>query len=533
MSFDDRINSGRLEELLALEGLIDEEKLNLAIASQMGIPSVDLKTQRLEESISKQIPESIARRHTVFPVAVKDSDITIAVHDPRNILAIDDVQLATGKRVSVVLSDKADILSLINRFYDFSDEASQAVEEYAADVKQEIKESAERDDVSASPVVRLVNTVIIQASKMRASDIHLEPLERDVRLRYRVDGELREIMRINKSMYSSVVNRIKVIGGMDISEQRKPQDGRVETKVDGKTIDLRISILPTVFGEKIVLRLLDRSSTLMTKEELGFSRANIERFNQIINVPEGIILLTGPTGSGKTTTLYAVLSEMNAITKNIITVEDPVEYRLDGVNQVQVNNRAGLTFATGLRSILRQDPDIVMVGEIRDSETAQIAFRAAITGHVVLSTLHTNDTASSLTRLVDMGVPAYLVSTAVVGIVAQRLVKKLCVHCRQAYETSEAEMALLGLDDPATIYRHHGCNECGQTGYRGRTAIHEVLIMNRTVRDLIARGRSVDDLKDAAMKDGMRTLHQSGAELVLAGKTTIDQLIRVTQVEDD
>ena len=533
MSNNDRISGDKLEEIIALEGMVDSGKLNLAIASQMGIPLVDLKTQRLDDSVGGLIPESIARRYTVFPIAVKDNDITIAVHDPRDIMAIDDVQLATGKRVSVVLSEKADIINLINRFYDYSDEASQAVEEYSADLKQEIKEFTESEDVSASPVVRLVNTVIIQASKMRASDIHLEPLEHDVRIRYRVDGELREIMKVNKVMYNSMVIRIKVIGGMDISERRKPQDGRVETTVDGKILDLRISILPTVFGEKVVLRLLDRSSTLMTKQELGFSQTNIDRFNQIIAAPEGIILLTGPTGSGKTTTLYAVLAEMNAITKNIITVEDPVEYRLDGINQVQVNIRAGLTFASGLRSILRQDPDIVMVGEIRDTETAQIAFRAAITGHVVLSTLHTNDTVSSLTRLVDMEVPAYLVSTAVVGIVAQRLVKKLCNHCKQPYQTSEAEMALLGITEPVTIYRRKGCNECGQTGYQGRTAIHEVLVMNRHIRDMITQNKSVDEVKDAAMKDGMHTLHQSCAELVLNGKTTIDQLIRVTQAEDD
>ena len=533
MSFDDRISSDKLEEIIALEGFIDERRLNLAIASQMGIPSVDLKTQTLDTSVAKLIPESIARRHTVFPIAVKDNDITIAVHDPRDIMAIDDVQLATGKRVSVVLSEGADIINLINRFYDHSEEATQAVEEYTADLDQDPEDHGESEDISTSPVVRLVNTMITQASKMRASDIHMEPFEHDVRIRFRVDGELREIMKVNKAMYNSMVIRIKIIGGMDISERRKPQDGRVETAVDDRPLDLRISILPTVFGEKVVLRLLDRSSTLMTKEELGFSKVNIERFNQVISAPEGIILLTGPTGSGKTTTLYAVLAEMNAIEKNIITVEDPVEYRLDGVNQVQVNNRAGLGFATGLRSILRQDPDIIMVGEIRDSETAQIAFRAAITGHVVLSTLHTNDTVSSLTRLVDMGVPAYLVSTAVVGIVAQRLVKRLCNYCKQPHTTTPAEMALLGISEPAVIYHNVGCNECDQTGYQGRTAIHEVLVMTRHIRDLITQEQSVDEVKDAAVADGMRTLHQSCAELVLAGRTTIDQLVRVTQVEED
>lgn len=533
MSFNNRISGDGLEEIFALEGIVDERKLNLAIANQMGIPLVDLKTQTLDLSVAKQIPESIARRHTVFPIAVKDNDITIAVHDPRDILAIDDVTLATGKRVSAVLSDEADILNLINRFYDHSEEATQAVEEYSADLDQEVKEFAESEDISASPVVRLVNTVIIQASKMKASDIHMEPFENDVRIRYRVDGELREIMRVNKAMHNSMVIRIKIIGGMDISEKRKPQDGRVETTVDGRPLDLRISILPTVFGEKVVLRLLERSATLMTKEELGFSKTNIDRFNQIIAAPEGIILLTGPTGSGKTTTLYAVLSELNSIDKNIITVEDPVEYRIDGINQVQVNNRAGLSFASGLRSILRQDPDIVMVGEIRDTETAQISFRAAITGHVVLSTLHTNDTVSSLTRLVDMGVPAYLVSTAVVGIVAQRLVKRLCNYCKRERETTESEMALLGIKKPAKIFEHVGCNECGQTGYRGRMAIHEVLVMNRHIRDLIAQNNSVDIVKDAAIKDGMRTLHQSCAEMVLEGRTSIDQLVRVTQAEDE
>lgn len=527
------INNENLEQVFSLEGLVDDEKLKIAIAKEMGIPFLDLLNLDLNQAVIKHVPEAIARRHNIIPIEVDDHEITIAIHDPRNMYAIDDVQLATGKNVNIVFTNENEIKSLINRFYDNSDEATQAVEDFEASQEfDDVEEIVESDDITASPVVRLVNSIIIQAAKMKSSDIHLEPFEKDVRIRYRIDGELREIMKTNRAMYNSMVIRIKILGGMDISERRKPQDGRVETKVEGKPIDLRISILPTVYGEKIVIRLLDRSTTVLTKAQLGFSKTNEDRFNDIVSAPEGIILLTGPTGSGKTTTLYAVLSEMNELTKNIITVEDPVEYRLEGINQVQVNNRAGLSFASGLRSILRQDPDIVMVGEIRDAETAQISFRAAITGHVVLSTLHTNDTVSSLTRLVDMGVPEYLVSTAVVGIVAQRLVRKLCPNCRKAYQSSEAEMAILDLSEPRKLYAPNGCLECGMTGYAGRTAVHEVLVMTRQIRDLIALNKPVDVIKDAAVRDGMKTLRQSAIELVLQGITTIDQMIRISQVDE-
>ena len=337
----------------------------------------------------------------------------------------------------------------------------------------------------------MVDSIIQHAVRARASDIHIEPFEKNIRIRFRIDGELQEIMTSSKTTHSAIVTRIKIIGRMDIAEKRIPQDGRVDMNIDNKDIDLRISVLPTVYGEKIVLRLLDRSSTILTKTQLGFSAENIRMFDKLIQSPNGIILVTGPTGSGKTTTLYAVLQELNKIGRNIITVEDPVEYRLEGINQVQVNIKAGLTFASGLRSILRQDPDIIMIGEIRDTETAKIAVRAAITGHLVLSTMHTNDSASAVSRLVDMGIEPYLVSSSVVGVVAQRLVKKICTNCKIEYKPSHSEMDLLQLNENDVLYKGQGCSLCNNAGYKGRTAIHEILLMTRELREMVDRHDSI------------------------------------------
>ena len=384
------------------------------------------------------------------------------------------------------------------------------------------------DEVNNAPVVRFVDSIIQHAIRTRASDIHIEPYEKNIRIRFRIDGELQEIMTSSKRAHSAIVTRIKILGRMDIAEKRLPQDGRVEMHVDNKDVDLRISILPTVYGEKIVIRLLDRSSTILTKSQLGFSEENIKMFDKIIRSPNGIILVTGPTGSGKTTTLYAVLQELNKVSRNIITVEDPVEYRLDGVNQVQVNVKAGLTFANGLRSILRQDPDIIMIGEIRDSETAEIAVRAAITGHLVLSTMHTNDSASTVSRLVDMGIEPYLVSSSVVGVVAQRLVKKICINCKQEYKPTHSERDLLHLADGDILSRGAGCSICGNTGYRGRTAIHEVMLVTREIRELIDHRASIDELRTAAAKYGTITLRDSCSRLVRKGITTSDEMLKVT-----
>lgn len=377
-------------------------------------------------------------------------------------------------------------------------------------------------------MVRLVNSIIIQAAKMKASDIHIEPFEKTVRVRFRVDGDLKEIMSPTKATHLPLVTRIKIMSKLDIAERRIPQDGRVETVIDGNPIDLRVSILPTVYGEKVVIRLLYRNSIMLSMEQLGFSKYNKEQFDKIIKAPEGIILVTGPTGSGKSTTLYTVLRELNDIKKNIITVEDPVEYRLLGINQVQFNAKAGMTFASGLRSILRQDPDVIMVGEIRDAETAEIAVRAAITGHLVLSTLHTNDTASTVARLVDMGIEPYMVSTSVVGIMAQRLVKRICKKCKKQRKSTIEEMQLLGLDKPIAISYGQGCNHCNDTGYSGRIAIHEVMIVDNDIKSLISTGQTSETIKEVLRKKGMKTLNDSARDLVLDGTSTIEEMLRVT-----
>lgn len=519
----------KLGEQLIEDNAITEEKILEVLEFQLGIPHINLNKFIVDPKAPKLIPESLASKHTAIPVAMKRGKLMVAMSDPLDMIAIDDLRITTGMEIEVAISAKGDVQRAINRYYDASDAAEKAVEEFKAQHQFfQDEEELEDDDVTNAPMVRLVNTIISQAVKLKASDIHIEPFEKHVRIRYRVDGELREVMTPAKATHSALVTRIKIMGKMDISERRIPQDGRIETIIDNNFIDMRISVLPTVYGEKVVIRLLDRSGIVVDKKELGFTDYNLERFDKIIKSPEGLILVTGPTGSGKTTTLYAVLKELNQIEKNIITVEDPVEYRLDGVNQVQVNTKAGLTFASGLRSILRQDPDIVMVGEIRDTETAEIAIRAAITGHVVLSTVHTNDTASTVSRLVDMGIENYMVSSAVVGVVAQRLVKMVCPKCGDHHESTEEEMKILKIQEPVSVRKGKGCNACNHTGYLGRTAIHEIMHIDREIRSMVNRNAGVDELQDHAIKRGMKTLQESAKDLVLAGVTTVEEMVKVT-----
>lgn len=520
----------KLGELLVKEKVFTEELILKTLEFQLGIKYYNLNDIAIDPEIPKIIPEGIARKYNLIPISFDGNNVTVAMSDPLDMVALDDLRLITGKKITIGISSKADILRCINTFYTSSEDAAMATEEFTSQMSgAELTMDSEEDEkVVNAPVVRLVNSIISQAVKSRTSDIHIEPFERNVRVRYRVDGELKETMSLPKSIHSAISTRIKIMGKMDIAEKRIPQDGRVETTIEGSPIDMRISLLPTVYGEKIVIRLLSRNALVIGKKELGFTEKNMELFDRIIKAPEGIILLTGPTGSGKTTTLYAVLKELNQINKNIITVEDPVEYRLTGINQVQVNAKAGLTFASGLRSILRQDPDIVMVGEIRDAETAQIATRASITGHLVLSTLHTNDTASTISRLEDMGIETFMVSSAVVGIIAQRLVKKICPKCKKPYTTGAEEMKALQLDEPTKIYRGQGCNSCDGTGYSGRTAIHEILVMDREIRTMINKNENTDKIKDEARQKGMMTLNESCKELVLSGVTTVDEMIKIT-----
>lgn len=530
----------KIGEIFIQEKLITEEDLCNILAAQLSIPFVNLSDMEIDPKTPKFITQTIARSHNAIPIAIDNGRLVVAVADPLDQFGIDDIRIQAGLDIQICVAKKNDIITAINRFYDDQEEADKAIREFSEnnsmmniDLQSETTTAVEDDDVLNSPMVRLVNTIINQAVRRGVSDIHIEPFEDRVRVRYRIDGELIEAMVSTRETLLAIVARVKIIGNMDISERRKPQDGRLETVIYGKHIDMRISILPTVYGEKIVIRLLDRSSLLVNFDDLNFSVKNAKLVNDILKVPEGTILVTGPTGSGKTTTLYTIIRMLNKINKNIITVEDPVEYRIDGINQTQVNEKAGLTFATALRAILRQDPDVIMVGEIRDEETAQIAIRASITGHVVLSTLHTNDTASTITRLVDMGIENYLASSAVSGVIAQRLVKKICPSCRTAHETTPEEMNILGIVEPKVIYAGKGCNNCSRTGYSGRTAIHEVLAVTGDIRELINSHSSADQIKDRAIKNGMDSLQESCRKLVLRGETTVEELVKVAYTMDE
>lgn len=522
----------KLGEILTQERMVEEEQLIHALELQLGTKYVDIKKLSINPEIPKYIDEKLARRHTIIPVSKTQNILTLAMADPLDIFAIDDVRVMTGLEINPVISMRKDIENAIDNSYE-NETAKKALEEFKENYEMEnIDDLDEKtlSEINNAPVVKLVNSIVKQAVKLKASDIHIEPFENHIRVRFRIDGDLQEIMTPAKTTHSAIVTRIKIMAKMDIVEKRAPQDGRIESGLDVDNVDLRISILPTVFGEKVVIRLLDRANFLFSKKELGFTNINLDRFDSIIKNPNGIILVTGPTGSGKSTTLYTVLNELNQTSKNIITVEDPVEYQLEGVNQVNVNLKSGLTFANGMRSILRQDPDIIMIGEIRDSETAQIAIRASITGHLVLSTMHTNDTASTVARLVDMDVEPYLVSSSVIGVTAQRLVKKVCENCKEEYIASIEQKKILDLDESTqvTLSRGEGCNVCNNTGYKGRTAVHEIMIVDKEIRNLINKGSTIDTIREINIKKGMITLKQNCVELALAGITTVEEVLKIS-----
>lgn len=510
--------------------IITEQDIIEILEFQLGIPHINLENFVIDEEVPLLISESLARRYELIPIRKQRGRLMVAMVDPLNIFAIDDVKIATNMDVEPCICSRKDILNGIDKCYG-KEVAEKAIEDfkkqYEVDNINDLDEEI-LNDINNAPVVRLVNSIIKQAVKAKASDIHIEPFEENVRMRFRVDGQLQEIMSSAKTTHSAIVTRIKIMGKMDIAEKRVPQDGRIEINIDGKEVDLRISVLPTVFGEKIVIRLLDRSSFLLSKSQLGFTQDNLERFDELVENPNGIILITGPTGSGKTTTLYTILRELNQIDKNIITVEDPVEYKLHGINQVQVNNKAGLTFANGLRSILRQDPDIIMIGEIRDAETAQIAARAAITGHLVISTMHTNDAPSTITRLMDMGIQPYLISASVVGAIAQRLVRKICTNCKKEYTPSEKEKEILNIGDETKLYSGEGCKQCYNTGYKGRTSIHEIMNISKNIRESIDNKEGIDRLRKIAVDEGMIILRDNCKELVLNGTTSFQEFMAVT-----
>jgi type IV pilus assembly protein PilB len=524
--------SKSLGRILIDDGLLSEADLVSVLAGQLGLEFVDLENHSIDASAVGMIGEALARRYQALPIGWEDGKLVLAMADPGNVFAIDDIRTLTKSEVKVVVSTPALVLATIEKYHRMEGEAEDISAQAASEFESDEDLSNIREVVEDAPIVKLVNLLISQAVNDRASDIHIEPTERDVRVRYRIDGVLHEVMRPHKSIQSGIISRLKIMADLNIAERRVPQDGRVALTLNGKQVDLRVATLPTVYGEKIVMRILDKSTALLKLSDLGFLEQNFERFQQSYRKPYGTILVTGPTGSGKSTTLYATLNILNEETKNIVTVEDPVEYRLPGINQVQVHNKAGLTFAGALRSILRQDPDIVLVGEIRDRETATIAIEAALTGHLVLSTLHTNDAATTPTRLIEMGVEPFLVASALDCIVAQRLARRLCDKCKQAYRPDMAELQSMGWElegeaEMPELFRPVGCSTCGKTGYRGRFAVHEVLTVTEDIERLIVEREHSEDIKKMAIAQGMLTLRQAGLTQVRAGYTSIEEILRV------
>lgn len=527
--------SGRkLGETLVDEGITTEENIAKALSSQLGYEMVDLQDISIDEEILNLVPPNILKKHTMIPFEYSRMGMNVlrvAMSDPMNMAAMDDINIITNLQVEPVVATPRDVMLALDRYYGQA-EVNSALEEY---VKEKTSQMAEQediysDDINNSPIVQLVKTMIEQAVRQRASDIHIEPMEKQVRVRYRIDGALYEKATYNISLLPALVARIKIIGGMDISEKRKPQDGRITQVVDRREFDIRVSILPTVYGEKIVMRLTSKNALSREKSQLGLKPHDLQRFDHILKNPHGILLVTGPTGSGKSTTLYTALSELNKEDVNIITVEDPVEANIDGINQVQVNNKADLTFASALRSILRQDPDIIMIGEIRDQETASIAVQASITGHLVVSTLHTNSAASTITRLVDMGIEPYLIADSTVGVIAQRLVRRLCPDCKRAKkaDAEDLEMLMRKPEEDLTIYEPCGCAKCDGTGFRGRIGVYEIMEVTPQLKHIISKGGEVEAIKAQALKDGMHTLRMSATELVLDGTTSVQEMMRVS-----
>ena len=513
--------------------MVRESDLMAALAKQIGFRFVDLNDFQIDPSAAALIPDQVARRYRALPIGYEDSRLLVAMADPANLFALDDIRTITGMEVQPVVATAADIESAIRKYSHMDESVQQMASEASATVEHDLKELEQAAAaVEEGPIVKMVNLLITQAITDRASDIHIEPMERDLRIRYRIDGVLREVMRSPKNIQAGLISRLKVMADINIAERRVPQDGRVGLTVGGKTVDLRLATLPTVYGEKIVIRILDKSSVLLKLEELGFLDNSYKRYQGAFTKPYGAILVTGPTGSGKSTTLYATINIINKGDRNIVTIEDPVEYRLSGVNQVQVHTRAGLTFSSALRSIVRADPDVILVGEIRDRETAMIAIEAALTGHLVLSTLHTNDAPSSLARLIEMGVEPYLVASSIDCVVAQRLGRKLCTKCREPYNPTPRELESAGFpefmwDDVKELFRAVGCSACAKTGFRGRIGMYEVMLMTEEIERMTVDRVSSEEIRRAARRDGMTTLREDGLEKVRMGLTSIEEVLRV------
>ncbi len=530
----------KLGQAMVEMGLVSQELLNLTISQQLGIDYIELRSCKLTDDVLRMIPEKEVMRYRAVPVEVDEYNpnvLKVAMSDPMDIIAIDDLAILTNMQIEPMLTSDEEITEAIGKYYG-NQQAMEVAEQYRREREQEGLSQAEEDqtneEIDNSPIVLLVKQILEGGVRQRASDIHIEPLETSVRVRYRIDGALKKVMTYDYSLMSAIVARIKIIGGMDISEKRKPQDGRISIFVDRKEFDIRVSCLPTVYGEKVVMRLTSKDGLTKPKSGLGLGPQEMKAFDGILSNPHGIILVTGPTGSGKSTTLYTSLSELNTEDVNIITVEDPVEANIDGINQVQVNVKADMTFAAALRSILRQDPDIIMIGEIRDGETAKIAVQAAITGHLVVSTLHTNSAASTVTRLIDMGIEPYVAGDALVGVIAQRLVRRLC-KCKQGRYAEDNEKKLLGIpeDEEFGIYEPVGCPLCNETGFVGRIGVYEIMPVSRELQVVIASGATADKIEKQALSEGMLTLKLAASRLVKDGITSISEMKKIVYEAGD
>jgi general secretion pathway protein E len=535
-----RDKGGRIGEILVRLGYVKEEAVLEALAEQLGLPYLrHVSTADVDRALLVKVPIAFAKRYEILPLREMEGVVRVATAQPLVTAPLDDIRLLLAKPVTPVVAPSRSIVSCINQAYERSGDSAEQVIEDLGEGSLDSLATALRDEprdlleaADEAPIIKLVNSLLFEAAKKRASDIHIEPFERDLLIRYRIDGVLYNVLTPPKRLQASIISRVKIMSGLNIAEKRLPQDGRISIKIAGRDVDIRVSAIPTAHGERLVLRLLDKGNLLLQLTEIGLDEPRLKTLNHLVRLSHGIVLVTGPTGSGKTTTLYAALNTINAPDKNIITIEDPIEYQLRGVGQMQVNPKINLTFAAGLRSILRQDPDVIMVGEIRDGETAEIAIHASLTGHLVFSTLHTNDAAGAITRLLDMGIEPFLVASSLVAIVAQRLVRILCSACRQSYHPSLDELAKLGVSaeraSATTWFRAGGCSECLSTGYRGRIGIYEILVLDDELRALVLAKTDANSIKARAMEHGMRTLREDGAQKVVSGITTTEEVLRVT-----
>lgn len=533
---EEKRSGEHLRKVIVKMGLVEEADLVTLLSSKLGVPRVELENTLIDPQIIELVPEALAKKYELIPILKIGNRLTCAMVDPWNVFALDELRMKTHFIIEPAVASEAEIRKALEEHYG----ARGTLEEVIRSIDEEklgLKEDKEPDPkklegITKEPVViKVVNLMILEALREGASDIHIEPGEEKLKARFRVDGILHEAVSLPKHLQSAVISRIKILANLDIAERRVPQDGRFNLRMEGKEIDIRVSCFPTLYGENVVLRLLDVASALLALSQLGFSKGILEKYEKLILRPHGILLVAGPTGSGKTTTLYASLDKINTVDKNVVTIEDPVEYRLSGIRQTQVHPKVGLTFANGLRSILRQDPDIIMVGEIRDLETAEIAIQAALTGHLVLSTLHTNDAPGAVTRLIDMGMEPFLISSSVIGVLAQRLVRTLCKECKEEYVPSKEALEDIGLatKEPVKFYRGKGCPQCRNTGYQGRIGIFELMIPDEKIRKLTLTKASLGEIKEQAQASGMTNLKADGIRKIREGVTTIEEVLRVTE----